>query len=64
MKFQTSSHNPSLACGFYWVGYLYKSLQCIVISFSLQTALAVGDVKDVQEIAEESRIKLQVEQEY
>ena len=46
------------------MGYLYKSLQCIVISLSLQTALAVGDVKDVQEIAEESRIKLQVEQEY
>ena len=34
----------------------------ICIPSSLQTALAVGDVKDVKEIAIESRSKLQVDQ--
>ena len=39
----------------------FTGLSIHSISFFLQTALAVGDVKDVKEIAKESRIKLQVD---
>ena len=46
------------------LGYLYP-IEVLVeyrcVSSSLQTALAVGDVKDVKELAKESRIKLQVD---
>lgn len=45
------------------MGYLYP-IEVLVgyrcVSSSLQTALAVGDVEDVKELAKESRIKLQV----